>query len=330
MAVASPPEATTVPEAAAESESAVLVEQAALHAEHRRLAAAEAERRKVEGNGQFRAGAYEAALLCYSGAIEALEASGYQELDLRAALASNQALCLLKLDRPAEAEERASAALTADPGNSKAVFRRGLARLALGGTAALRGAHEDLQKAVRLEPQNREVRKKCEEARCLLEELPAEDASSKDETALASGAASALGGVGGGLYSEKADLNEGRLAETYMEQKSWIKTIESWTEISDVSFAEEDGKNCIAVYMGLPGLQDVPPNKVCVWMQPTSLEVRVVDLRGQNWFWLARELWGQIDPEASSYKIRRDKLSLKLHKRASARSWDRWEKLRRI
>lgn len=281
------------------------------------------EERRAAGNEFFKAADHEAALGCYGDALRAMDASGFQDPASRSALASNQALCLLRLDRPAEAEERASAALAADPGNGKAAYRRGLARLQLGNA---QGACEDLQKAARLEPQSREVRQKYEEARQLAEAAPAD----VREVAVASSAASVLGGADGGLYSEKHDLNEGRLAETHREQKEWIKSIKDWAEITDISFADEESKNCISVYMTLPGVHEIPANKVCVWMRPTSLEVRVIDLRGSNWSYVAQELWGQIDAEASSYKIRRDKLSLKLQKRASARSWDRWEKLRRI
>jgi len=284
--------------------------------------AAAAEARKAEGNRLFREGSPEAALLCYSGALEALDAGGCQHLALKSTLASNQAMCLLKLDRPAEAEERASAALAADPGNCKAVYRRGLARLALG---EARGALEDLQKALRLEPQSAEIRRRVEEAR-LLEAAPQDLAR---EAAVAGAVASALGGAEG-LYSDKADLNEGRLAETHLEQRQWVRSIDDWVEIREIAFLDEEAKNCVSVYMTLPGVQGIPPNKVCVWMQPTALEVRVIDLAGKNYVWIAQELWGQIDPAASSYKIRKDKLSLKLAKRASARSFDRWEKLRRI
>jgi len=282
-----------------------------------------AEERKAAGNERFREGDLEAALARYGEALEALGSAARQEPALRATLASNQALCLLRLGRFAAAEARASVALAADSANGKAAYRRGQARLQLGDT---RGAYEDLQKAVRLEPQNREVRQRCEEARSLAEAEPADSR----EVAVASGAAGALGGQGGGLYSEKEDLNEGRLAETYREQKEWISTITDWTEIRDVSFVDEEDKSCVSVYMALPGVHGIPTSRICVWLRPNSLEIRVIDLQGTNWFYLAQELWGQIDAEASTWKARKDKLSLKLQKRASARSWDRWEKLRRI
>merc|ERR1711957_412461 len=190
-----------------------------------------------------------------------------------------------------------------------------------------RGAVEDLQRASRLEPQNREVRQRLQEAQKL--EMSTEP--DPTETSLATSAVSALGGkVEGakGLYDEKPDLNEGRLAETHRQQREWIDTIKNWKEIEDIAFAEEEGK--ISVYMTLPGVHELQSNKVRVWMTAQSLEVRVIDLAGQNWCYLAQELWSQIDPENSTWKARKGKLSLKLAKRASARSWDKWEKLRRI
>eukprot|EP00931_Biecheleriopsis_adriatica_P095774 TRINITY_DN69398_c0_g1_i1.p1 TRINITY_DN69398_c0_g1~~TRINITY_DN69398_c0_g1_i1.p1 ORF type:complete len:324 (-),score=103.85 TRINITY_DN69398_c0_g1_i1:23-913(-) len=285
------------------------------------LSLKEVDEQKAAGGEHFRNGSFDNALSCYAAAMQALDSLGITN-PLRSTLASNQALCLLKLERFAEAEERASAALSADSANSKAAYRRGLARLKLGDA---QGALDDLQKAARLEPQNAEVRQKRDEAKQLVEEAPAP----ASEVQLAAGATSALGWEGG-LYSEKQDLNEGRLAETYKEQKAWVKTITNWSEIKDISFADDGDKACVSVYMSLPGVQSIASNKVCVWFTATSLEVRVIDLDGSNWFYLAQELWGQIDPQSSTWKVRKDKLSLKLQKRASARSWDRWDKLRRI
>lgn len=283
----------------------------------------EAEQHRAAGGYAFRNGDFETALGCYASALMCLEACSGSGIMLKATLASNQSLCYLKLSRYAEAEERASAALAADASNSKAAYRRGLARLHL---ADYLGALEDLTKAARLEPQNTEIRQKRDQAKQLADAAP----SLQSEVAVARGASGALGCKDGGLYSEKQDLNQGRLAETLHEQKNWVQTISDWTEIRDISFSDDGDKNCVSVYMSLLGVQDIPSNKICVWMTPTTLEVRIVDLRDRNWFWLAQELWGQIDPEQSTWKVRKDKLSLKLHKRASARSWDRWEKIRRI
>ncbi|CAE6944209.1 UNC45A [Symbiodinium natans] len=280
------------------------------------------EQLKAEGGRHFRSGNLEEALACYASALQNLERSGLADLTLQSTLSSNQALCYLKLSRFQEAEESASAALAADASNSKAVYRRGLSRLNLGDP---RGAVEDLQKALRLEPQNAEVRQKLSEAKQQAEEAPIPES----EMAVASGATSALG-KDGGLYSEKLDLNEGRLAQSFKEQRDWVNTIDNWMEIKDISFVDEEDKNVVSVYMSLPGLHEIAANKVCVWLTATTLEVRVVELRGANWCYVAQELWGQIDPQQSTWKVRRDKLSIKLQKRASARSWDRWEKIRRI
>ncbi|CAE7684132.1 OEP64 [Symbiodinium pilosum] len=241
---------------------------------------------------------------------------------LQSTLSSNKALCFLKLSRFRDAEESASAALAFDVSNSKAVYRRGLSRLSLGDP---RGAVEDFQKALRLEPQNAEVRQKLAEAKQQADAVPIP----KAEIAVAAGAASAFG-KDGGLYSEKLDLNEGRLAQSSKEQRDWVSSIDSWMEIKEISFVDEEDKNVVSVYMSLPGIHEIATNKVCVWMTATTLEVRIIELRGSNWCYMAQELWGQIDPQHSTWKVRKDKLVLKLQKRASARSWDRWEKIRRI
>ena len=114
-----------------------------------------------------------------------------------------EALCLLKLEQWPEAEERAALALVAEPSNSKAVYRRGLARLRRGDG---RGAVEDLRDAQRLEPDDVEIQKRLMEALAAAPEAP-------EEVALAAAATSVI--REGGLYNEKADLNEGRLAESY-------------------------------------------------------------------------------------------------------------------
>ncbi|CAJ1440683.1 unnamed protein product [Effrenium voratum] len=50
--------------------------------------------------------------------------------------------------------------------------------------------------------------------------------------------------------------------------------------------------------MSLPGIHEIAPNKVCVWMTASTLEVRIVDLQGANWCYVAQELWGHINPES--------------------------------
>lgn len=123
---------------------------------------AQAEGYKVAGNARFKEGDLEAALECYEQTLQALSDGNIDNASMRCAVALNQSLCLLKLGRHKDAEERASAALAANPASGKASFRRGLARLGLGDLA---GAVEDLQKAARLEPNDREVRQQLEEAK---------------------------------------------------------------------------------------------------------------------------------------------------------------------
>lgn len=278
--------------------------------------------KKEAGNAAFKDGRIEVALAAYGEALEFLRANNVKDESFAAAIASNQAMCHIKLGRFEEAEERSTNALVIKPGHSKARYRRGIARLRLGNAE---GALEDLEIAMAMEPGSREIQLKLQETRSVMEQATVPD---EREVAVATSATSAIGSTDGGLYADKHDVNEGRLAETYKEQKEWIESIQEWCEITDIAFADENGK--VSVYMKLPGVHEIPPNKVCVWMRQKSLEVRVVDLNHKNWMYIAQELWGHIDVGASSYKIRPDKLTLKLQKRSSARSSDTWEKLRRI
>ena len=122
---------------------------------------------------------------------------------------------------------------------------------------------------------------------------------------------SCYSGVLTSRYSEKLDLNEGRLAQSFKEssacrggscqdspwiweeQRDWVNTIENWSEIKEISFVDEEDKNVVSVYMSLygtsgpplecderqrprsqprPGLHEIALNKVCVWMTATTLE----------------------------------------------------------
>lgn len=67
---------------------------------------------------------------------------------------------------------------------------------------------QDLKKAQRLEPEDVEIQKRLSEALAACQAAP-----EAPEVALASAATSVI--RDGGLYNEKADLNEGRLAESY-------------------------------------------------------------------------------------------------------------------
>mmetsp|Transcript_45362 Transcript_45362/g.102665 ORF Transcript_45362/g.102665 Transcript_45362/m.102665 type:complete len:140 (-) Transcript_45362:78-497(-) len=131
-----------------------------------------------------------------------------------------------------------------------------------------------------------------------------------------------------GLYSDKPDVNVGRLATTVQERQGGVATVGRWREIDNgISFAESETK--VTVYIPLPGIQNQPQESVCVWLTERSAEVRILDLHGSNFVFTAPELYAPIDVEGSGYRIGNDKVVLKLAKRASARGWDRWERIRR-
>ncbi|GLI64556.1 hypothetical protein VaNZ11_007876 [Volvox africanus] len=105
-----------------------------------------AEREKEAGNAAMKAGNWEAAVACYSAALD---------LDPGlVAAANNRALALLRLGRHLEAERDCSKVLELEPGNVKALLRRATALSATGRTAE---AVADLQVVIALEPHNKEA-----------------------------------------------------------------------------------------------------------------------------------------------------------------------------
>ncbi|XP_048337994.1 protein unc-45 homolog A isoform X2 [Sphaerodactylus townsendi] len=99
------------------------------------------------GNEHFQAGRYEEALEAYARALSL----GPPAAD-RAALHRNRAACHLKRGDFARAEQDASRAVDADPGDVKGLFRRSQALQQLG---RLDQALSDLRRCVSLEPKNR-------------------------------------------------------------------------------------------------------------------------------------------------------------------------------
>ena len=94
---------------------------------------------KDEGNQHYAARQWNEAARCY---CAGLELCSIEEKDLEAALRSNLAQCLLKMEKYAEAQEQCNLVLTLDPANPKVWYRRALAREQLG---FLKEALEDVQ-----------------------------------------------------------------------------------------------------------------------------------------------------------------------------------------
>ena len=72
-----------------------------------------------------------------------------------ALISLNAAMCALKLNDSATAEQHCNDALAADPASVKALFRRGTARM---NQAEWATAKADLREASRLDPKSKEVR----------------------------------------------------------------------------------------------------------------------------------------------------------------------------
>lgn len=132
---------------------------------------------KDVGNGHFKAGENEQAVVAYTGAVQAA-ASGVKnegrgtrkaQAAVKPVLVSlhcNAAAALLRLSAAAEAEEAASEALELEPNHAKALFRRGVARARLGRNAE---AKEDLMAACRADPKDRSARDELARVQAALE-----------------------------------------------------------------------------------------------------------------------------------------------------------------
>ena len=119
----------------------------------------------AEGNCAFGEARYTDAALAYTSALETITQSRGAESH-SAALYANRALALLKLLRPAEAEEDCCAALSIVPTHAKALLRRAEARIQLRQYVE---AVDDLGLVLELEPKNSEARRQLYLARQLQE-----------------------------------------------------------------------------------------------------------------------------------------------------------------
>ncbi|XP_068132699.1 RNA polymerase II-associated protein 3 [Hyperolius riggenbachi] len=101
---------------------------------------------KEKGNNYFRAGKYDDAVECYT---KGMNADPYN-----AVLPTNRASAFFRLKKYAVAESDCNLAIALDRNYPKAYARRGAARLAL---KNLRGAKEDYEKVLELDPENFEA-----------------------------------------------------------------------------------------------------------------------------------------------------------------------------
>jgi len=115
---------------------------------------------KTEANGKFREGDYFSAKCLYSGALEMLERCclHLEKSDQTwESIKNNMALCDLKRQEWTRVIEATTEILTRNPSNTKALYRRGVARA---GHGKLQEAQRDLKMAVEMEPANEDARKK--------------------------------------------------------------------------------------------------------------------------------------------------------------------------
>lgn len=106
------------------------------------------EKFKAEGNEFVKKGSFSEAVVCYNKCMEAMPD--------QLAVYTNRALCYIKLNKPGEAEEDCTNALSIDKDNVKALFRRAQARKLLGHN---REGIEDLNQLLKVDPKNTAAKK---------------------------------------------------------------------------------------------------------------------------------------------------------------------------
>lgn len=133
---------------------------------------AEAEKLRQDGNAAFKRGNLEKACEIYLNALSQfaivarfVAPTTYSltetDLDLKAAVCLNVALCYIRLGKPELAVEHCDEVLEVRPSSVKALYRRGTAYIALGKYGA---AGVDLAYARHLEPRNDEVAQRFQES----------------------------------------------------------------------------------------------------------------------------------------------------------------------
>jgi len=126
---------------------------------------AAAHRHKNRGNGLFKLGDFRDAVSQYELArvyLRHLDDPGAHNKDVLAPLLSNLALCHLRLEQPGEAVLVCDAGLGIEPANAKLFYLRGQARRRL---LDLEQAAADLVKAVKLAPNNKQIRSELDEVK---------------------------------------------------------------------------------------------------------------------------------------------------------------------
>jgi len=116
----------------------------------------EASSLKASGTDAFKQGKLAEALDLYSDAADYVEGESAEAAKaLYISCLLNAAMCSLKLEEFKMAENYCTRALTSDPENVKALFRRGSAKMSMGEFA---DAKVDLRAAVNLDPKDRAIR----------------------------------------------------------------------------------------------------------------------------------------------------------------------------
>jgi len=122
---------------------------------------------KEYGNTAFRAGKFDVAVEKYEKALRYLDVVSKPDKDVKISLSLNQAACYLKLRNPDAALVSSDKALAIDPTNVKGLFRRAQANAA---KKEYDQAKQDLLNALKIDPNNGDVRNEFAKVKQLQEE----------------------------------------------------------------------------------------------------------------------------------------------------------------
>ena len=131
---------------------------------------------KETGNSFVKKGNYEKAIEAYTSALISSESFRVQVL-------TNRALCHLKTKRWQSCCEDCTVALAFDCTCIKAWFRRGQARLMMGGVDALKSARSDFREVLKIDPKNRTAAKALRKVDLKLREGKNADGDDDDDVA---------------------------------------------------------------------------------------------------------------------------------------------------
>ncbi|CEG41988.1 Calcyclin-binding protein CacyBP [Plasmopara halstedii] len=98
----------------------------------------------------------------------------------------------------------------------------------------------------------------------------------------------------------------------------------TFTEISRFGWEDDGyGKEKVAVYImsGIDGVGDLPKENVTCDFTPSSFDLKIIGLGNKNYRLVKQHLDKEIDPAKSSYRIKKNRVTISLHKADKNNTW---------